>query len=263
MQTLHDFQAMFRGAMFAPAASPLLTTVVADGLPPAARLQIYRHHVLTSLTEALKAIFPVLCRLVDARFFAYAADIYIRQHPPESPCLFEYGASFPDFLAVFPPCRELPYLADVARLEWALNVAYHAEARAPIAVEELRDVPAERMGELVLQCDPARIVLASTWPIDAIWLANQESAEAVGTPVDLASGGVYLETLRWTEDVGFRQLEAPLYTLRAALAAGEPLEAAVEAALAVDAAFDCTAALCEMFSDGIVVGWQLGTALEG
>ena len=44
---------------------------------------------------------PVVCRLVDRRFFAYAADPYIRAHPPAGPCLFEYGATFPDFLAAF------------------------------------------------------------------------------------------------------------------------------------------------------------------
>ena len=100
--------------------------IEADGLAPEARLEIYRHHVLTTLTSALEATFPVVCRLVDRRFFAYAADRYLRAHPPTGPCLFEYGDSFPDFLAAFPPCRDLAYLPDVARLEWAMNAALHA-----------------------------------------------------------------------------------------------------------------------------------------
>ena len=36
------------------------------------------------------------------RFFGFAADRYIHDHLPAGPCLFEYGATFPDFLAGFP-----------------------------------------------------------------------------------------------------------------------------------------------------------------
>ena len=65
----------------------------------------------------------LVCRLVDKDFFAYAAYKYLREHPPHSRCLVEYGADFADFLARFAPCQDLPYLADVARFEWALNIA--------------------------------------------------------------------------------------------------------------------------------------------
>lgn len=256
MPTLHEVQTMFRGAMFGAEALELLNTIAGDGIQPAARLQIYRHHVLTSLTEALKAIFPVVCRLVDGRFFAYAADAYIRQHPPEQPCLFEYGASFPAFLAAFPPCQGLPYLADVAQLEWALNAAYHALECAPMAVDALRSVPAGQLGDVCLQIDPARQLLHSSWPVDSIWHANQDDQMHAPPTTDLAAGGVCLEVLRCADDdVGFRRLEPALYGFRAALAAGQSLAAATEAALAVDEDFDCTAALCELFSAGIVVGW--------
>src|SRR5262245_5520911 len=101
MPALCDLQAAFLSAMFGSEEPQLLETIVGDGLLPAARLQIYRHHVLTTLTDVLQATFPVICRLVDARFFRYVADVYIRQYPPAAPCLFEYGAHFPDFLATF------------------------------------------------------------------------------------------------------------------------------------------------------------------
>ena len=45
---------------------------------------------------------------------------------PPQPVLAEYGAGFPDFVADYEPARGLPYLADVARLDWALNVAFHS-----------------------------------------------------------------------------------------------------------------------------------------
>src|SRR5712692_4376702 len=154
MLALRELQAAFLRAMLGPDEPQLLEAIVEDGLLPTARLQIYRHHVLTSLTDVLQATFPVICRLVDERFFRYAADAYIRQYPPAAPCLFEYGAHFPAFLATFPSCRDLVYLADVARLEWALNVAFHAEACAPIDTDALRDMAANDVAQLTFQYDP-------------------------------------------------------------------------------------------------------------
>ena len=54
----------------------------ADRLSPAARVAIYRHHVTQTLTDILMDVYPVVCRLVDARFFAYAAHRFIASQPP-------------------------------------------------------------------------------------------------------------------------------------------------------------------------------------
>ena len=173
MPALRELQVAFLRAMFGPDEPELLKAIAGDGLLPAARLQIYRHHVLTSLTDVLQATFPVVCRLVDERFFRYAADAYMRQYPPEAPGLFEYGAYFPAFLAAFPACRHLEDLADVARLEWALNTALHAEVRAPLDPAELGGLAPHNVAQLTFQFDPSVTLLDSPWPIDQIWRANQ------------------------------------------------------------------------------------------
>ncbi len=116
MPSLRDLERDFARALLGEADGAVLASVLGDGLAPAARIGIYRNHVFSTLTDALKATYLVVCRLVDARFFAYAADRYIRAEPPAGPCLFEYGESFPEFLAEFEPCRHLEYLPDVGRL---------------------------------------------------------------------------------------------------------------------------------------------------
>ena len=256
MPTLGELQSLFRGAMFGAEMPQLVGAIAGDGLAPAARLQIYRHHVLTSLTEALQATFPVVCRLVDERFFGYAADTYMRQHPPEAPCLFEYGAHFPAFLVTFPPCRALVYLADVARLEWALNVALHAEECVPIDAEALRHIPGDKVACLTFQFHPSITLLRSPWPIDQIWRANQADSD-VTAAVDLREGGVCLEIRRWADEVGFRKLTSPVYAFRIALATGHRLGTAVEAALAVEEDFDVVGALYALLADGIMRGCML------
>jgi hypothetical protein len=256
MPALRELQSAFLGAMFGPDQPQLLETIVGDGLLPAARLQIYRHHVLTSLTDALQATFPVICRLVDERFFHYAADAYIRQYPPEAPCLFEYGAHFPAFLAAFPPCRHLEYLGDVARLEWAMHMALHAEVGAPLDPAELGGLAAHDVAQLTFQFDQSVTLLDSPWPIDQIWRVNQ-AGEEVHPPVDLSTGGVALEIRQWGDDVGFRRLDPAIYTFRTMLVAGHALARAAEAALTASQEFDCVAALHELLTDGVVIGFTL------
>ena len=129
MLALPELQRAFAAAILADETATLSPLVRADGIAPERRIQVYRNNSLITLAEALKATFPVVCRLVDERFFDYAARAFIRAHPPRQPRLADYGEEFADFLAGFEPARSLPYLPDVARLEWAINLAYHAADR--------------------------------------------------------------------------------------------------------------------------------------
>jgi hypothetical protein len=82
MPALRDIQSEFRGALLGRDDAFAATMVCGDGIAPSARLRIYRHHVLTTLTAVLKATYPVVCRLVDERFFDYVVDCYIHARPP-------------------------------------------------------------------------------------------------------------------------------------------------------------------------------------
>ncbi|HEY7138588.1 MAG TPA: DNA-binding domain-containing protein [Methylomirabilota bacterium] len=259
MPTLPEVQAGFASAILGEAAGAVADLVVADGLTPAARIQVYRNHVLTSLTEALETTFPVVCRLVDRRFFGFAADRYIRRHPPAGPCLFEYGATFPDFLASFPPCAGHPYLVDVARLEWAMNAALHAAEATPIGPAALATVSPGDAGRLLLRMDPSTAWLRSPWPVDRIWRANQPGADPEAS-VDLAAGGVTLEIQRRDDVVCLRRLEPAELRFRAALAGGSTLEQAADAAAAEDPELDLAAALRALLEEGLLTGFTLAPA---
>jgi hypothetical protein len=265
MRMLAELQHGLRAALLGGDAGPAEAVVAADGLRPEARLAIYRHHVTTSLTAVLRDTYRVVCRLVGEPFFGYAADSYIRREPPAGPCLFEYGAGFPDFLAAFPPCRALPYLPDVAQLEWTLNRAYHAEdaeAPAPAALTAaLATVPAAARGRLTFTFDASVMYLASAYPVDLVWRANQGPDDA-GPLVDLASGTAHLEIRRAGDDAVFRPLPRAEWTLRAALAAGRSLEDAGGAALTEDAHLDLVGAIVSLLSDGILTGVTLTSPTE-
>lgn len=253
MSSPRELERDFAAALLGGPEELVVAEIQADGLEPAARLAIYRHHVFASLTEALEATYPVVVRLVDRRFFAYAADQFIRRHPPAGPCLFEYGESLADFLATFLPARHLTYLPDVARLEWALNRALHAEDAVTLDPRWLAALPPEEVGRVRLRLHPSVSLLESPWPIDRIWRANQPGADPDAT-VSLDQGGACLEVYRLEDDVVFRTVAADAYAFRSTLASGLDLQSAVDAAREADPRFDLADALGALLDDGLIVG---------
>lgn len=261
MPTLGALQASFTRALLHNDTA-VAAAILGDGVAPEARIALYRHHVLTTLTEVLKATYPVVCQLVDARFFAYVADHYIRQQPPAGPCLFEYGASFPHFLATFPACSALVYLPDVARLEWAMHAAWYAADATLLAPERLQGLAPDTLAALTFVFEPSVAYVHSPWPIDRIWRANQPDADPEAT-VCLDAGAAFLEVRRLDDAVVFRALEMGTFAFRTALAAHRSLAEALESALTADAAFDLMQALPALFAEGLVVDAVMPQAETG
>ena len=259
MSMLLELQRRLRRAVLGGDTAEIVAAIQGDGLDPAARVGIYRHHAFATLGDALQGTFPVVCRLVDKRFFAYAAHEYLREHPPHSRCLVEYGADYADFLARFVPCEKFPYLADVARFEWALNIAATVREATPLQAETLAEVPAAKAAYVGFRLQPSLSYFVSPWPIDAIWQANQEDEVP---PIDLASGGTSLEIRRVGETVAWRRLDPGSFAFRTALADGLVLAAAMAAATLRDPAFDLTAALQRVFADGLAVRFVISPEQE-
>ena len=253
MSAPRELERDFAVALLGGSEESVVAEIQGDGLDPTARVAIYRNHIFVTLTEALAATYPVVVRLVDRRFFAYAADGYIRRHPPAGPCLFEYGESLADFLATFPASRHLAYLPDIARLEWALNRALHAEDAVTLDPRWLAALPPDEVGQVRLQLHPSVSLLQSSWPIDRIWRANQPGADPNAT-VSLNQGEARLEVYRREDDVVFRTVAPDTYAFRSALASALDLQSAVDAARSTDPRFDLTDALRELLDDGLIIG---------
>ena len=258
MSALRELQCSIGRAVLGLDEASIVEAIQGDGLDPAARLAIYRHHYLTSLTEALKAIYPVVCRLVDERFFAYAARGFIDQAPPQAPCLFEYGAAFPQFLAEFPAAAKLAYLPDVARLEWAINSALHVPTEAPVDGAAFAQVSVTDYPRLVFRLQPSLGFLASDWPVDRVWQANRPEKQSV-EPVDLGEGGCRLEIRQQDDAVVFRRLDRGEFDFRRVLAEGRSLEEAAAAVLEIDPQFDLSMALRRLMGEGLIAGFRLAS----
>jgi hypothetical protein len=254
MVTLCELQEGFRRALLSGDDAAIAPLVAGNSTQARERIAIYRNNVFVSLTRALEDTFPVVCRLVDERFFAYAAYRFISAHPPTRACLAEYGAEFPGFLADFEPSRELTYLPDVARLEWLMSMAAHAADAAPLPPSALAGIAPAETPQLVLRLHGSAHLISSPWRIDSIWLANRAGSNA---EIDLLRGPVYLEVSRPGSEVVLRTLDAAAYAFRQTLRQGLPLELATDAALATNEGFDLAAGLRDLFLDQLVVGLEV------
>lgn len=214
------------------------------------RMAVYRNNVAASLVGVLRAHFPVVGRIVGPEFFEAAAVAFVRAAPPASPVLAEYGGGFADFLAGFAPAADLPYLPDVARLEWACNLAAHAADADSVGIDRLAAAAADRVGGVQLLLHPSASVIASPWPVVSIWDTNSHDAEARRIGPDAAAETALVT--RPALEVLVRPLPAGGEAFVAALRRYALLADAADAAAAAVAGFDLTATLSALFGAGAV-----------
>ncbi|MDZ4737827.1 MAG: DNA-binding domain-containing protein [Rhodospirillaceae bacterium] len=247
--TLRDLQTRFTAALLDGDLESIAPFVQTDGIEAVERLHIYRNHSRISLAAALADNFPVTFQLVGKEFFDATAKRFIANHPPAEPCLSAYGALFPDFLANFEPARGVPYLADVARLEWLRIEVTYAALQPALDLAALGALPTDAQQELVLALASNMRLLTSNYPIDRIWHANQEPDVPA---VDLSDGGCRL--LVWANADGCRieRLTTGVYAFFAAATRNETLAQGVESAMAAVASFDLSQAFALHRAHGVL-----------
>lgn len=202
-------------------------------------IAIYRRHMLGNQHEALAATFPVVRRLVGEAFFREAAARFSRARGSTSGDLNAFGAGWPDYLAGYPFAAGLPYLADVARLEWAVHESMHAAEVLPLDFTRLAAVHPDRFADLRFRMHPGLRLLRSGHPVLAIWEANQPERD--GTPEGPGTAQCVLvrrvgfdarPMLLGEDDLNFLQALQAGATLEEAAAASRVDTAAIAALLA-------------------------------
>lgn len=173
------------------------------------RLKIYRNNVMGTVGNALAANFPLLEKLVGREFLMAMVRAYILSHPPETGCLTFYGENFPRFMESYAPAKNLAYLADVARLEIALNAAYNAQDDFPLTKEDLSEIAPNDLDMFHLKLRHSVHLLCSPWPLPDIrdfCLSEDHDQE-----LDIRSEGVYLMVHRPQLDPVISTLSAGEY----------------------------------------------------
>jgi hypothetical protein len=212
---------------------------------PRERFAVYRNNVMVGLVSALEARFPATRKIVGEKFFKGAAKLLAATQPPRSPLMMFYGDEFPAFLADFEPARDVPYLADVARLEASRTRAYHAADAKSLTPAALLGSLADALAGMRFILHPSVEIVESDYPVVTIWAMN--SGENDLAPVTDWRGEDALVS-RPRFDVEVRRLPPGGKTFLQNLAAKSPLGEAAAAALAGNPSFDLAANLAALFA---------------
>ena len=121
---------------------------------------------------------------------------YIMATPSRHYDLNDYGESLPGFIDGFPPAGSLPYLADVAHLEWAWHRAFCAVNDQALTMAALAAIPATDYGDLCFRLPDSARLVSSPYPVHRIWEVAQDEGD---TGVSLDEGGVQLLVWRQGE----------------------------------------------------------------
>lgn len=214
------------------------------------RFNVYRNNVAVSLRDALGETFPIVKQLVGEEFFAGMAQAFVREHLPQTPVLLEYGGAFPRFIEHFSPADGVPYLADMARVEWAWLQAYHAADATPLGAGTLAGVAEDKLDDLRFDTHPSLWLISSEWPVISMWLAHQ-GTDAPDL-MNLPSGPEYGLIIRPDYDVDVHVISASTSRLIDQLADDQTLGSAFEAVAQIPDAVPSTD-LIQFFSTGCVV----------
>ena len=251
MPSLAETQTWLRDAILAGdglSAAPLLT----GGRDATTRFAIHARHYEASLVSALLGKFPGCVWLLGEPFVTSAARNFVHARPPGMPCIAEYGADFPKFLADVPGAAKVPYVRAFAEAEWHLGLVSVAIDYPPLALTALAPFPAETLADVALRLQPGLAYVSASWPIDE--LLRLHLCDAAPDRYVLEPAGVRLEISGARGEFRFDRLDEAEFAFRKALADGVSVGAAAELALGLDPNFAPGQALARLFAAELVTG---------
>ena len=221
---LAELQRDFARAVRGDALAVPQLGIDATGLNEERRVAVYRNHHRISLAGALAANFPTTVKVIGEDAFQALALSFLAVDPPRDACVAAYGARLPAFLESDPRSQSLVYLGDVARLDWALNVAERADDLATFNPAQLAQLDEASLETLRLKPHPSLTLLSSLYPL----LRIRDVAAGVEQGVSLEAGGVDLMIWRKAGAVTCAVLDRPAVDFLRALADGQSLADAAE-----------------------------------
>lgn len=195
----HKFQSDFKDLILSGAPHPRLVNSLASAgdLPAANRLNIHRNNYRESLSSNLASHFPALAAYVGSEFVSGALKEFCTASPPTSASLASYGAEFAEFIDSHMVSEQLPYIADIVRLEWAMH-------ELQVVQEVVYDTEPREVHGCVIS-DNIRVV-DSDFPLMSIWSAAMGHIPAES--VHLEQGGQLVVALLKSAEISLMALDS-------------------------------------------------------
>jgi hypothetical protein len=193
---------------------------------PGEQVGVYHEGWFARLHGILKDDFPATAAATGEKPFAALARAYLAAHPPADPNITYVGDGFAAFLARRRGLRGRAFLADLARLEWAVTSIFDRADGPVLDVAALREAGAARIAGARFPRASTAELLVFRYPVNA-YLDAVRRGESPRMPRPARTA-----VLVSRSGAQVKRMELPREALAAlrALYAGRTLAAAVDAA---------------------------------
>jgi hypothetical protein len=156
--SLTKLQTDFITALSGPSHKILASIHSTDRLSAQDRFAIYQNSMRGTALKRLKNIYPVCAKIVGDDFFQWMVNKYFTYED-------HHGENFATFIKNFSPAESVPYLCDVAKLEWYYHIIYYAVDFIPGQHFSFNE-------ESIFTLHPSANLLFSIYPVHLIWEMN-------------------------------------------------------------------------------------------
>lgn len=196
--------------------------------------------------SSLGTVYPCVAQLIGPALFSHLGLLFARSSPGAD------DGAFGGFLGSVPELRRLPYLPDVARLEWALHRCAQAAPPAPLDMAAIAGLGPDRLGSGRFVCHPAVFICRSRYPLFQIWerCQQEEPGQALLEPAETVL------VARDHEGVRVERLGRGEAALLGALHDGLSVAESCRAALEDDPGFDAASIIARCAQSGILARFE-------
>lgn len=154
-----------------------------EPVPSRERVEAYRANVRGAHLQALDQAYPITREVLGPRYWRQLLDSELTVFASASPDLNSYGDFLPKFLGKAQRCRpelaELPYLEELALLEWVVHCARFAADDPEFDWDGFIGLPEDVRARSRLVLSKALAIQSLKYPVDEIWRAHSTAANAV------------------------------------------------------------------------------------
>ncbi len=229
------------------------------GDPGVERLLVHARGYFVRLEEALTETYEAVRHVLGAETFSTLAHDYARRYPSRNYNLSFTGKHFPEFLKTCPLTKELPFLPDLAKLEWEVGQAFHATEELPVNPTAFAGMAMGDWEHTRIIFQPSVRLVTSAWPVLDIWNARRQPPSEI--KIDVVDRPQRVLLSRWGFQVRGALLEETPYALLEGLLQGKTLGEVCEAL--AHAPEGDSLPLAEWFSgwvlEGLIIRCEVGS----
>lgn len=143
------------------------------------RLEVYAKGYIARVHESLTESFEAVGHVLGHGMFVKLAEDYAAEYPSQNYNLSLLGSNLSSFLKTYDAVKELPFLPDLAEMEWKIAEAFHTFDRPVEGLEILSTLSGGDLEKIKIEFQPHVQIVKSEWPIWDIWHVRKEPVEKI------------------------------------------------------------------------------------